>query len=149
MYKLWPWQAQFMTILTFIWPLWPWPSTYLKICFKWHFSSWRTTTMQNHFEIHAKMYKLWPGQAQFMTILTFIWPLWPRPSTYLKKCFKWHYSSSRTKTMRNYFEIHALMYKLWPRQAQYKNILTFVWPLWPWLSTYQFFFSNGTSPPQG
>ena len=26
--------------------------------------------MQNHFEIHAKMYKLWPGQAQFMTILT-------------------------------------------------------------------------------
>ena len=30
------------------------------------------------------MYKLWPGQAQFMTILTFIWPLWPWPSTYLK-----------------------------------------------------------------
>ena len=24
-------QAQYMTILTFIWPLWPWPSTYLKM----------------------------------------------------------------------------------------------------------------------
>ena len=31
MYKLWPWQAQYMNILTFIWPLWPWPSTYLKM----------------------------------------------------------------------------------------------------------------------
>ena len=30
MYHLWPRQAQFMTILTFIWPLWPWPSTYVK-----------------------------------------------------------------------------------------------------------------------
>ena len=31
--------------------------------------------MLNHFEIHAKMYKLWPGQAQFMTILTFTFKL--------------------------------------------------------------------------
>ena len=32
------------------------------------------------------MYKLCFGQAQYMylTILTFIWPLWPWPSTYLK-----------------------------------------------------------------
>ena len=29
----------------------------------------------------------WPGQAQCMTILTFIWPLWPWPSTFLKKMF--------------------------------------------------------------
>ena len=49
------------------------------------------------------MYKLWPGQTQFMTILTFIWPLWPWPSTYLKKCFKGHFSSSRTTTVQNYF----------------------------------------------
>ena len=38
-----------MTILTFIWPLWPWPSTYLKKCFKWHFYSSWTTTVQNYF----------------------------------------------------------------------------------------------------
>ena len=49
------------------------------------------------------MYKLWPGQAQYMTILIFIWPLWPWPSTYLKKCFNWHFSSSRTTTVQNYF----------------------------------------------
>ena len=71
MYKLWSGQAQYMTILTFIWPLWPWPSTYLIKCFKWHFSFTRATTVQNYFEIHAYMYKLWPGQAQCMTILTF------------------------------------------------------------------------------
>ena len=26
--------------------------------------------MQKYFEIHAQMYKLWPEQAQYMTILT-------------------------------------------------------------------------------
>ena len=57
-------QAQFMTILTFIWPLSPWPSTYLKKCFKWHFSSSRATTVQNCFEIHALLYKLWSGQIR-------------------------------------------------------------------------------------
>ena len=46
-------QAQYMTILTFIWSLWPWPSTYLKKCFKWHFSFSRATTVQYYFEIHA------------------------------------------------------------------------------------------------
>ena len=40
--------------------------------FKSHFPSSRTTTVQNYFEINAKLYKLWPGQAQNMTILTFI-----------------------------------------------------------------------------
>ena len=36
------------------------------------FSSSRTTTVQNYFEIHALMYMLWPGQAQNMTTLTII-----------------------------------------------------------------------------
>ena len=49
------------------------------------------------------MYKLWPGHTQYMTILTFIWPLWPWPSTYLKKYFKWHFSSSRTTTVKKLF----------------------------------------------
>ena len=35
-------------------------------------SSSRTTTVQNYFEIHALMYILWPGQAQYMTTLTII-----------------------------------------------------------------------------
>ena len=33
--------------------VWPWPSAYLSNCFKWHFSSLRTTTVPNYFEIHA------------------------------------------------------------------------------------------------
>ena len=32
---------------------------------------------------------LWPGQAQFITILSFDLQVWPWPSTYLNKCFKW------------------------------------------------------------
>ena len=57
-----------------------------KKCFKWHFSSSRAKTVQHYFEIHAQMYKLCSGQAQFMymTIVTFIWPLWRWPSTYRK-----------------------------------------------------------------
>ena len=39
----------------------PWPSAYLNEYFKWHFFS-RRTTVPNYFEIHAKMYNLWPGQ---------------------------------------------------------------------------------------
>ena len=44
----------------------------------------------------------------FMTILSFDLQVWPWPSTYLKS-FKWHYSSSRTKTVLINFEIHASM----------------------------------------
>ena len=79
--------------------------------------------MQNYFEIHAYMYKLWPGQAQYMydhfdlyltpVTLTFNLP---------KKCFKWHFSSSRATTVPNRFEIHELLYKLWSGQ-----IRTYAW----------------------
>ena len=58
------------------------------------------------------MYKLWPRQAQFMTILSFDRQVWPWPLTYLNKYFKWHFFSSRL-TVSNYLEIHAQMYKLW------------------------------------
>ena len=44
------------------------PENYIK----WHFSSSRAASVQINFEIHTKMYKLLPGQAQYMTILTFI-----------------------------------------------------------------------------
>ena len=37
-------------------------------CFERHFFFLKTTTVQNYFEIHAEMYRLWPGQAQSMTI---------------------------------------------------------------------------------
>ena len=70
-----------------LWPFWPLfdpcdlDLNLPKKMFKWHSGG---TTVQNYFEIHALLYKLWPGQAQYMTILTFIWPLWLWPSTYLK-----------------------------------------------------------------
>ena len=40
-------------------------------CFKWHFLSSRATNVLNYSEIHAKVQKTWPRQAQFMTILSF------------------------------------------------------------------------------
>ena len=60
----------------------------------------RTSSIYDHFDLY----------------LTTIWPLWP--STYLKKCFKWHFSSSRATTVPNCFEIHALLYKLWSWQIR-------------------------------
>ena len=45
--------------------------------------------------------------TQFMTILSFDLQVWPRPSTYQKKCFKWHFYFSRITTVPNNFEIHA------------------------------------------
>ena len=35
-----------------------------------------------------------------------------------KQCFKWHFSSSRATAVPNYFEIHALLYKLWSGQIR-------------------------------
>ena len=168
MFNLWSGQVQFMTILTFIWPLWPWPSTYLKKCFKWHFSSSRTTTVQNYFwnpcinvqvivwtsliYDHFGLYltpRPWPstnlknvsngtspppGQQLCKIILKsmqvmlrtssmhvfYHFDLYLTPVTLtfnlLKKCFKWHFSSSKATTAPNCFEIHALLYKLWSGQ---------------------------------
>ena len=37
--------------------------------------------------------KLWPGQAQFRTICSSDLQVWRWPSTYLNKCFRWHFYS--------------------------------------------------------
>ena len=55
--------------LFFFWGGDRWTDRSIPIC---QFSSSRTTTLQNYFEIHALMYMLWPGQAQYMTTLTII-----------------------------------------------------------------------------
>ena len=64
--EVWPWQTQLWPFhhLTFKCDLQAGPSIYLNKCFKWHFCSSRKTTVPNYFDIHAKMYKLWPGQIQ-------------------------------------------------------------------------------------
>ena len=72
-----------------------------------------------------KMYQLWPGQAQFMTILTFIWPLWPWPSNYLNKCFEWHFFSSKQQLCKT---ILKSMHKCTSYGPDKLNILPF-WPL--------------------
>ena len=38
------------------------------------------------------------NQAKFMTILSFDLQVWPWPSTYFNKCFKWHFYSTRRTT---------------------------------------------------
>ena len=59
------------------------------------------------FEIHAEMYMLWTGQAQYMTIFTFIWPLWPLPSTYLKNVSNSTSPPWGQQLCQLIFEIHA------------------------------------------
>ena len=79
------------------------------------------------------------------------WPLWPWPSTYLKKWFKWHFSFSRATTVQNYFES---MHKCVSYAPDKLN--TCIWPFWPLFDPCDLDFqptwknvSNGTSPPQG
>ena len=56
------------------------------------------------------------GQAQYMTILTFICPcdLDLQPT---QKYFKWQFFS-RATTVPNCFKVHALLYKLWSEQIR-------------------------------
>ena len=44
---------------------------------------------------------------------------WGRKCTYMNKCLKWHFDSSRRTPVQNNFEIHAYIYiyELWPRKA--------------------------------
>ena len=102
MYQLWPGQAQFMTVLSFIGLLWPWPSTYVKKCFKWH----SIPRGQHVFKVILKsMHNCTSYGPDKLNIGPF-WPLfdpWPWPSTYLKTCFKWHFSSTRATTLQYYF----------------------------------------------
>ena len=67
-----------------IWPFWP--STYLKKMFQMALLLLEGNNCAKSFWNPCINVQLWPGQApyMYMTILTFIWPLWPRPSTHLK-----------------------------------------------------------------
>ena len=123
MYKLWPGQAQFMTILWSDLQVWPWPSKCLNKCFKCASSPWRK--LPNYFGIHAYMYKLWPSQAQFMTILSFDLQVRPLPSTYLNKCFKLHFfSSSKTNSLET---MHKINVKVMARKSSlYDHFM--IWP---------------------
>ena len=132
MYKLWFGQSQYMSILTFIWPLLPWPSSYLKKCFKLHFSSSRTTTVQNYFwnllQVNNCAKLFWNPciivQVMLRTSSIHVFDhfdLYLTPVTLnfnLLKCFKWYFSSSRATTVPNCIEIHALLYKLWSGQIR-------------------------------
>ena len=133
MYKLCPWQAQY---------LWPFyhltykcdldlqninlrffftknPNLKLKLK-KWEggagVDGWTDEQAQTNLPLqllwswghnNALMYKLWPWQGQFMTILSFDLQVWPLPSTYVNKYFKGNFYYSKTTTVLNYFEIHA------------------------------------------
>ena len=149
------------------------------------------------------MYKLWPGKAQYMTILTFFWPLWPWPSVYLKMfqmalllfedniCEKLFWNPcinvqvmARTSSIYDHFDLYlipvTLTFNLPEKNFQMALLLLKgnkcaklflksmhkcisygpdklnIWPFWPlfdpcdlhlqpiWKSV-----SNGTSPPLG
>ena len=86
-----------------------------------------------------------PCMIQYMTILSFDRQVWPWPSTYLNKCFKWHCYSSRITTVANYFECRSCgpeKLKLWPfYNLTFKCDLELK-PTWTDVS-------NGTSTSQG
>ena len=116
---------------------------------KRHFSFLKTTTVQNYFEIHASKYKLWPGQAQFMTILTFIWPLWSWPSSYLKK----NVLNGTSPPQRQ--QLCKIILKSMQKCTSYGPDKLNLWPFWHLFDRCDLDLqrirkngSNGTSPPQ-
>ena len=109
MWKLWPRQAQFMTILSFDLQVLPWLSTYLNV-------SNCTSTPQEQLcrivlksMLNCRSYGL--DKAQFMTILSFDFKVWSWPLTDLNKCFKLQCYSSRRTTVPNNFETALLLLK--------------------------------------
>ena len=128
--KLCPWKAQFMTILSFDLQVWPWQSTYQptnsfhkeskskkKKTFFFRggggaVNGWTDEQAQTNLPLqllrswghnNALMYKLCHWQAQFLTILSFYFQVWPWPTTYLNKCFEGNFYFSKTTTVQNYF----------------------------------------------
>ena len=99
------------------WPLfdpWPWPSTYLKNVSTDTSPPWG---QQLCIIILKYMHKCTSyGLDKFNTCIWPFWPLFDPCDLDLKKCFKWHFSSSRATTVPNCFAIHALLYKLWSGQ---------------------------------
>ena len=119
-------------------------------CFKWHFSFSRTITVQNYFWNPCINVQVMVRTSSYMTILTFIWPLWPWPSTYLKKMFQMALFLLKGKNCAKLF------LKSMHKCTSYGPDKLNIWPLWPlfdpwdhdlqptWKSV-----SNGISPPRG
>ena len=119
MYKLWPGQAQYMTIFTFIWPLGSWPLTLPKNVSNGNFSPQGQQLCKI---ILKSIHKCTSSGSDKLN--TCIWPfrLYLTPVTLTfnlpEKSFKWHFSSSAATTVPNCFEIRALLYKLWSGQIR-------------------------------
>ena len=65
-------------------------------------------------------------KAQYMTILTFIWPLWPWPSTYLKKNV-----STGTSPPRGHQLCRIILKSMHKCTSYGQNKLnTWIWPFW-------------------
>ena len=95
-----------------------------KKCFKWHYSSSRIIFM---FIFYSKPQSL----GMFVLVVAGVGGV-----NIMYKCFKCHFYSSRNTNVQNYSEIHALIQKKWPRQAQFMTILSFDLQECPWLLTF-------------
>ena len=88
--------AQFMTILSVDLQVSPWPSTYVKK-FQMVLLLLKESTCAKLFWNSCINVEAMAGTSSIMTILSFDLQVWPWPSTYVNKCFKWHNYSSRRK----------------------------------------------------
>ena len=60
-----------------------------------------------------------PDKLSLCPFLSFDFQVWPWPSTYLNKCFKW-------TTVPDYFEIHEQIYVMGLTRSIYDNFI--IWP---------------------
>ena len=128
MYKLCPWQAQFITILSFDLQVWPWPSTYVNKCL----NSTSTSQKQKLCKIILKSMHKCTSYGPVDLYLT------PMNLTFNlhEKMFQMALLLLEDINCAKLFWNPCINVQLRPGQAQYMTILTFIWPLWPWPSTY-------------
>ena len=77
------WTSSIYDLLNYIWPIWPGPSTYLKM-FQMALFLLEDNSCAKLFWNPCINVQVMARKTQYMTILTFIWPLRSWPSNYLK-----------------------------------------------------------------
>ena len=135
-----------MTILSFDLQVWPWTSTYVNKCFELHFLFSKTTKLFwnpcINVQVMVRISSIYDHFDIYLTSVTLTFNL---PEKMFQIALLLLEGNNCAKSFWNL----CINVQVTAGQAQYMTILTFIWPLWLWPSTYLKNVSNGTSPPRG
>ena len=134
-YKLCPWQAQFMTILSFDLQVWPWPFTYVNKYLNGTSTSRRQQLCKIILKSMHKCNKYGPDKLN-------LWPFWSLFDPYeldLQPMWKMFQLALFLFDYNNYailFWIPCINVPVMARTSSIYDHFDIFWPLWPWPSTF-------------